>query len=69
MSWQKGKIFKEQRKIILAGSENRHVGYFEGCLYEKEFITLPRYPIYNILYTLKEDEIRAYRLRQNGAYD
>ena len=28
MSWQKGKIIKEQRKIILAGSENGHVGYF-----------------------------------------
>ena len=35
MSWQKGKIFKEQRKIILAGSENGHVGYFESAYMKK----------------------------------
>lgn len=37
MSWQKGKIIKEQRKIILAESENGDVRYFEGAYMKKNF--------------------------------
>ena len=63
------KNFQGETKNHLGRKRKRPRWILRGRLYEKEFITLPRYPIYNILYTLKEDEIRAYRLRKNGAHD